>query len=275
MFTDLLIISCILLYGASTAAYCVFLFQQKKEMHDMGVFLLAGAFIVHAMLVGTAFWRAGSIPVHNLHQTLSMAGWIFTGVYLVFHYRYRFRVLGIFTAPAATAVMVISSRLPVEPAHLQEGFSSFWVLFHVVVILMGEAAFGLACAAGILYLVQENALKTKRRGFFYNRLPSLELLDNIGYTCIINGFVLLTAGLIGGFVYARAIWGEFWSGDPKEFWSAVAWFFYAALLHDRLNARSGGRKSAIMAVIGFAVLLCTFVVANFFISGHHQPFTQW
>lgn len=264
----------ILFYLAATAVYAAYLFLQKDALHSMGVGLLTTAFAVHTLLVAGAFWRMGSIPVHNLHQTLSMAGWILTGFYLGFHFKFRLRLLGIFVAPLSTVLMVAAARLPLEPERINPAFKSFWVVCHVVLILMGDAAFTMACGAGVLYLLQEHAIKTKKRGFFYRRLPSLELLDNVGYTCIISGFCLLTIGLIGGFLYAKTLWGHFWSWDPKEVWSAAAWLFYAALLHERLTMGWRGRRSAIMAIIGFGVLAFTFLGVNFLMPGHHQPFTQ-
>ena len=86
---------------------------------------------------------------------------------------------------------------------------------------------------------------------------------------------MVTIGLITGVVYAKAIWGRFWSWDPKEVWSAITWLFYAALLHERLTAGWRGRRAAIMAIVGFAILLFTFLGVNFFLKGHHNPFTTY
>jgi ABC-type transport system involved in cytochrome c biogenesis permease subunit len=113
----------------------------------------------------------------------------------------------------------------------------------------GEAAFALACGVGILYLVQENSIKKKKNRFVLKRLPSLDLLDSTGYGCIVLGFTMLTLGLITGLVYAKSIWGRFWSWDPKEVWSGISWLFYAVLLHERLTVGWRGRKSAIMAIV--------------------------
>jgi ABC-type transport system involved in cytochrome c biogenesis permease subunit len=71
------------------------------------------------------------------------------------------------------------------------------------------------------------------------------------------------------------IWGKFWSWDPKEVWSGVTWLLYAALLHERLVVGWRGRKSAIMAIIGFALLLFTFMGVNFLLPGHHVEFTRF
>jgi cytochrome c-type biogenesis protein CcsB len=145
---------------------------------------------------------------------------------------------------------------------------------HVTLIFFGEAAFALACGVGILYLLQENSIKTKKRRFFFKRLPSLDLLDSTGYACIVVGFTLLTVGLITGLIYAKSVWGRFWSWDPKEVWSGISWLFYAALLHERLTVGWRGRRSAIMAIIGFGVLVFTFLGVNLFMEGHHKEFTR-
>jgi cytochrome c-type biogenesis protein CcsB len=148
------------------------------------------------------------------------------------------------------------------------------LILHVTVIFVGEAGFALACGLGILYLLQENAIKTKKQRFFFRRLPSLDKLDSGGYTCMVIGFTMLTLGLITGFVYAKSIWGRFWSWDPKEVWSGITWLFYAVLLHQRLTVGWRGRRSAIMAIIGFAVLVFTFLGVNLLMEGHHRPFAN-
>jgi ABC-type transport system involved in cytochrome c biogenesis permease subunit len=103
----------------------------------------------------------------------------------------------------------------------------------------------------------------------------LDLLDTTGYICIISGFTLLTVGLIAGFVYAKSIWGKFWSADPKEIWSVITWLIYAILLHERLTVGWRGRRSAVMAIVGFMVVLFTFLGVNFLLKGHHGEFTRW
>jgi cytochrome c-type biogenesis protein CcsB len=270
-----LVVATVVFYLLSTLGYFGYLYMQREPWQKFGYGLLGAGFVCHTALIAYAFARFGSLPAHNLHQTLVLVGWAVTAFFFVFQYRFKLKVMGIYAAPLAAFVMIISSRLPVEPTQVQAHFRSVWVVFHVVIILIGEAAFAMACGVGILYLVQEHAIKHKKRGFFYRRLPSLELLDSTGYACIVSGFTLLTIGLIGGFLYAKIVWGRFWSGDPKEVWSGIMWLFYAGLLHERLAVGWRGRKSAIMSIIGFVVLLFTFLGVNMLFEGHHGEFTQW
>ena len=264
----------VFLYMLSTAGYIMYLFLQKNFLQKSGYMLLLAGFILHSIAIVTAFVQSGQIPAATLRDTLCLAGWAIAGVFLVIQLRYKIKVLGIYAAPSITLIMVIVSYLPREPAQAQSLFKSIWLVSHVIVIFVGEAAFALACGLGILYLLQENAIKNKRHRFFFRRLPSLDLLDSVGYICIVVGFTMLTLGLVTGLVYAKFVWGRFWSWDPKEVWAGITWLFYAALLHERLTVGWRGRRSAIMAIIGFGVLLFTFLGVNLLLEGHHKDFTK-
>ena len=272
---EIVIILTIFLYMLSAAGYFTYLFFQKDYLHRAGFFLILAGFLCHSLTIIYVFVTTRQIPVRNLHETLSIAGWTAAGVFLVLQYRFRLKILGIYAAPLVAVVMVAVSQVPNESVQPQSIFKSFWLFSHVIAIFVGEAAFALACGIGILYLVQEHAIKTKNPGFFFKRLPSLELLDSTGYACIIAGFTMVTFGLITGFVYAKSVWGRFWSWDPKEVWSGITWLFYAALLHERLTMGWRGRRAAIMAIIGFAVVLFTFFGVNFLLKGHHEVFTTF
>lgn len=264
----------IIFYMLSTIGYLSYLFLQKDYLQKTGFYLLAAGFLCHTAEIGYQFIQSGHFPVNNLHETLSLAGWTMAGVFLLFQDRFGLKILGVYAAPLITFAMVIAARLPNVPKETGNLLKSMWLVIHVVAIFIGEAALALACGAGIMYLLQEHAIKSKHRGFFFRRLPSLELLDNTGYACIVTGFTMLTFGLITGLIYAKSVWGRFWSWDPKEVWSGITWLLYAALLHQRLTIGWRGRRAAVMAIIGFAVILFTFLGVNFFLKGHHGEFTR-
>lgn len=264
-----------IIYILSAVGYVVYLVGQNSFWNRTGFYLLIAGCLLHTGTLGYASILAGHLPVHTLRETLSMVSWAIAALYLVFQTRYHLKILGAFASPLAAIVMSISIQLPMKSVQAPVVFNSIWLYFHIITVFLGDAAFALAFGVGIFYLVQDQAIKTKTQGFFYRRLPSLEFIDTTGYACIVVGFTLLTMGLISGFAYAKTAWGHFWSGDPKEIWSGIAWLLYAALLHGRLSLGWRGRKAAIMAIIGFAVLMFTFFGVNFFLKGHHGEFTRW
>ena len=174
----------IVFYLSSTAAYVAYLLRQKDYIYKTGFYILFAGFLCHSVLIGYDFAKTGRFPVHNLQETLLLAGWAVAGVFLIFQYKFNLKILGIYAAPLASIIMIAASQLSETAVPVKNIiFSNFWIILHVMLILMGEAAFALACGVGILYLLQEHAIKTKNHGFLFKRLPSLELLDNTGYGC--------------------------------------------------------------------------------------------
>jgi len=264
----------ILLYSASAILYAAYFLAQKGYLQKTGYYVLFSGFLIHLVMIVIQYYKSGIFPAGNLAETLSIASWSIAGVFLLLKYKFNLKILGFYAAPLAAIIFIIACLLPEKSSEPNSLLSGFWLTIHVVTIFIGEASFALACGAGMLYLAQENAIKTKNHGFFYKRLPSLELIDSTGYACIVVGFTLLTAPLITDSIYAISVWGKFWSWDTKEVWSLISWLIYAALLHQRIAMGWRGRRAALLSIMGFAVLLFTFLGVNFLLSGHHDEFTK-
>ena len=265
----------VLLYILSTIFYFKYIYIQKDSVHKKGFVLFLCGFICHTSVLGVGYVTEGHLPVQNLHETLSVFGWSIAAVFFFINYRFNLKVLGALVAPLSALSVGISTLIPDTPAPIGDMIKSIWVTIHVISTFLGNAAFAVAFAVGVLYLIQEHAIKSKKRGFFYSRLPSLDLLDQMGYTSVALGFPMLTFGIVTGCIYAQIIWGRYWSWDPKEVWSLITWLIYAALLHERLTAGWRGRRAAYFSILGFVILLFTFLGVNFFLKGHHGVFTQW
>ena len=274
--TDIIIFFIIILYSLSTIAYIAYLFSQKNYLQNSGYGLLLAGFTGQTVLLAAAFLKTGHMPVHNLRLTLLFASWSAAAVFLFLRVaKINLKILGVYAAPLITCAFIAAINLPDIPSQTAELYKNIWLVIHVIFVFIGEASLALACGVGILYLIQEHALKTKKIGFFFNRLPSLEMLDSTGYSCIMIGFSGFTIGLVAGLVYSKLVWHHFASWDPKEIWSGISWLIYAALLHERIAVGWRGRRAAIMAIIGFTALLFTFFGVNFFMDGHHGGFTKW
>ena len=263
-----------MLYLASMAGYLLFLFNQKSIWQKTAFYLIFAAIGFHFASMTIYTITIKQIPIQNLSQSLSVAAFFLGCMFLFFQYKFNLKILGLFAAILLSITMLIVLILPDAPVEKNSILKGFWLYSHIILVFTGDAALALACGTGILYLLQEKGIKAKSPGFFFKRLPSLDLLDSVGYACLTTGFALLTIGLIAGFIYAKTIWGRFWSWDPKEVFSVGTWILYAALLHLRLYSGWRGRKSAIMTIIGFLIIIFTFLGVNLFLGGHHGPFTK-
>jgi cytochrome c-type biogenesis protein CcsB len=97
-----------------------------------------------------------------------------------------------------------------------------------------------------------------------------QLLDEINYRSVTLGYPLYTLGaLFAGAIWAEQAWGAFWSWDPKEVGALILWLFYSAFLHARYQRGWSGSRTAILSLVGFAMLMLSFF-GNYFFGGLHS-----
>jgi cytochrome c-type biogenesis protein CcsB len=262
------------LYLLGTLAYLAYIIFLKDGLSKLAGAIVSIGFVSHTLAILTRYGEAGYTPVTNLYESLSFFAWMIIGILLVANLKYKIKVLGSFLTPITLILMLFALALPKEIFPLAPALKSFWHPFHVIFAFLGNAIFTLTFCCGVIYLIQEHQLKSKRMGAITKRLPPLSVLDDLNYQSLKFGFPLLTLGIITGAVWAEYAWGRYWNWDPKETWSLITWLLYAALLHQRLTVGWRGRKAAIMSVVGFLAVLFTFLGVNLLLPGLHT-YSKW
>ncbi|MBI1921610.1 MAG: c-type cytochrome biogenesis protein CcsB [Geobacter sp.] len=267
---DLLYRITLICYFLATIAYLAFLIKPRDILAKAGRWTVMAGFALHCGFTFSRAMAAGHTPITNLHESLSFFSLAIVGVFIAFERKYRTAILGSFVTPVALVLMFSSFGFPSTIGPLNPALKSNWLTAHTVFAFFGYAFFSVSFGASFMYLIQEHFLKKKKLGTMYQKLPSLDTLDDINYRCLTFGFPLLTLAIMTGAIWAETAWGTYWSWDPKETWSLITWFVYAALLHGRLTTGWRGRKAAILAIAGFFVLLFTFLGVNLFLPGLHS-----
>ena len=210
----------------------------------------------------------GHIPISNLYEVFILFALITAMFYLYYEHRYATRQLGpfvmlIISAAVGFLLWYTVSRGAAEIQPLVPALQSWWMKIHVPANFIGYGTFALAAMVASAYLL-------KSHGYLVDRLPSLELLDDVMYKAISAGFAFFTIATILGALWAAEAWGGYWSWDPKETWALVVWLNYAAWLHMRLMAGLRGRVAAWWALVGLLVTTFAFLGVNMFLSGLHS-----
>ena len=210
----------------------------------------------------------GHIPVSNLYEVFILFSMITALFYLYYEQRYATRQLGAFVLLIITAAVgfllwytVSRDAAAIQP--LVPALHSWWMKIHVPANFIGYGTFSLAAMVGTAYLL-------KSHGILADRLPALEVLDDVMYKSISVGFAFFTVATILGALWAAEAWGGYWSWDPKETWALIVWLNYAAWLHMRLMSGLRGRVAAWWSVIGLLVTTFAFLGVNMFLSGLHS-----
>jgi len=102
------------------------------------------------------------------------------------------------------------------------------------------------------------------------RLPSLEALDSLMYKTACLAFAGLAMLLITGAIWANESWGRPWGFDSKETGALIAWLTYAAFLHTRIARGWRGRSSAYFAIVGFLLVIFTYLGVSYLLKGLHS-----
>ncbi len=256
-------------YIFATLLYILYLLTRKDRFASIAQGGLIGGFAVHTIGVALRALEAGRTPVTTLHESLSFFSWFVVALYLYVLVKFRQKVLGAFVAPFALLLLLAATFFPRDIIPLSPLLESYWLPVHVILAFMGNAFFAIAFFISLMYIIQERYLKKRRLKGLYFILPSLDVLDELGYKCLQYGFPLLTLAIITGAIWSQHALGSYWDWRPRQIWSLITWFLYAALLHGRLTTGWRGRKAAIFSGTAFMVLLVSFLIINIFAGGAH------
>jgi cytochrome c-type biogenesis protein CcsB len=265
-------------YLASMLLFFVFLASRAAQLGLLGSVAAFFGLAVQSVAIGLR-WResyamgVGHAPLSNLYESVVFFSWTIVLIYLLLDLRYRYRVIGAFVMPFALLGMTwaqLGLSNGIEP--LVPALQSNWLLYHVVTCFLGYAAFAVACGISIMYLIRDGAAGTTASGAdsIVGTFPPTRVLDDLNYRAIMIGFPLLTLGIVTGAAWANYAWGTYWSWDPKETWSLIVWFIYAAFLHARLTRGWVGRRAAWLSIAGFAATIFCYLGVNLLLSGLHS-----
>jgi cytochrome c-type biogenesis protein CcsB len=267
-----------LLFYLAGAFYSTIIFATRSERPGRELNALIGAgFIAHTAAIGLDWWHLSHFPIVNPKEVSSFIAWAIVGYFLIMSSRYHSRALPAFILPMVFVFTLISLLIPdpaqplpsiLEGAILTSTFTQVIFPVHVTLVIFSYAAFIVTFVCGVMYLIQERELKAKHFGAAFQRLPALNTCDEIGYRSLSIGFVLLTLGVVTGIVWNNQRDGRYWHNDPKEVMALVTWFIYLFIMHYRLTAGWRGRRVALLSIVGFVVVLLTWLGARA-LGGYH------
>ena len=163
---------------------------------------------------------------------------------------------------AVALLMTYASRQKMEISELMPALRSFWFDFHIGAAVFSYAAFLVAGCVSLRYVLQH------RRGEAPDSLK-MKKLEYLSYRLVALGFIMLTAVIVIGAVWAEAAWSAYWTWDPKEVWALITWIIYAVYLHLRLRRKRKGTAMAWFLVIAVPVVFFTFAGVNTLMHGLH------
>src|SRR5476649_1462996 len=266
------------LYAAAMVAYAWHFAQRNATLGRSATTLLVAAALSHTFVIGMQTMEAGHVPLAGATSAISTFVWLLALSYLYVEMTTDERAMGVLILPLLVALQAIPAFHPSveDRAAVLQG-PLFGV--HVSSLLFAYASFALACVIGITYVLLFKEIKAKHLGFFYARLPSLQVLDRMNQRAIAIGWIFLTIGIVVGAIWTAQARGGYGSdprvqamslGDPTIFVALVCWAVYSFELFGARRIGWGGRRAAYLSAIGFAIVLLNFVPISYLFTSSHN-----
>ena len=109
--------------------------------------------------------------------------------------------------------------------------------FHVPMAILSFLAFFMVFVASILYLAKRN-----------------QKWDRLAHAAAEVGVVFVTLALLTGVIWARPVWGVWWTWEPRLTTTLILWLIYVAYLMIRAyapNRTQGANYAAVVGIVGF------------------------
>ncbi len=242
--------------------------NKRRSLQRVAEWCTAAGFILHTAALVADWVIDGHYPLFSLREALSFLAWALVALYTIVRYRYHTQAVGAFTMPLISVLTLVALLIGTNP-NAPAGFSTTWLFpIHTTLLLFAYAAFVIAFMASVMYLLQERELKLKTFGAIFHRLPPLTTVNELATSAAALGLLLLTLGIASGMIWSSTRFGRVWRNDPKEIFALLTWLLYVVLIVYRFTPKWRGRSAAWLGVVGFALVLLTFLGTRFLDSYH-------
>ena len=269
--TDLLVLFVAAAYVLSTMGYAAN-FRRKGDLRGRIAFwALVCGWMVHTLLLVSITVTTGRVPLSS-SIVPSVCAWLVVIVYVYLGLTTRDRCLGALVVPIVTLLHLLGAgNLMALEGVRQPATTAGWFQLHVLAYILAYAGFAISCVGATMYVMLLGEIQKKHLGFFYERLPSLETLDQVNCRAATFGFVFLTAGVISSTALAHQELYRLWAvwSKPTVAPLLAAWVIYAGQFVARWAAGWRGKRSAVMSIAGFALVVLAFPVVGVLFSGKH------
>jgi len=236
----------------------------RRPGRRLPAMLIAGCLVLTAL--SAALWiRKGRPPLLLKEEILIVAGWLIAVGTTIVYRRKPHPILLLVGAPTVALLCLFGWLLAFRPLGSRPEALHPGVLVHILIAVLGLAAFTFAAGVGAYYLWQIRQLKKHPAGALGRRMPPLEFLDRLNYGAAAIGFPLLAMSVVGAWAFsARAkLDADRLLRDPTVLVTLGGLAVYLALFGARGLLGWRGRRIAWMSVVGFVFIVVGLVVAAF------------
>ena len=257
----------LVIYSLATGGYIYsFAFKNPRFMPKLTLLVMAG-FLSHTVAIVARYQAQGHLPWAGDYESAMMGGWFIIAGTLYVGWRNK-SLQALATATVALVVVMMGFGVMRNPVltPMAAALKNYWLYIHVYFAWLAFGAYTLAMAAGSLYLLKKKSLDRGEVNPSYEKYPSLDRLDELIFRYVLFGFITDTIMISAGAIWAKDLWGSYWSWDPVETWSLVSWLIYGIAIHLRITFGWRDVRFAWVVVLALSTVIISFFGVTFVID---------
>jgi ABC-type uncharacterized transport system permease subunit len=179
----------------------------------------------------------------------SMLGWLTAWIALFLSRNER--MVGLSSLLLSIALVgIATSYLPLGEPVLAD--VTWQLASHILISITAYSLLGIGALMAVAIALQDARLRNRKPSGWLLMLPSLEEMEQILFSILSMGFVLLTLSLFSGLIFVDNLLAQHLA--HKTVLSVMAWLVFATLLVGRWRRGWRGKKAVYMALVGFVFL---------------------
>ncbi len=237
----------VFVYTLGTGLALTGLIFHRERLLRAATLACGAGLLIHFVTIGARITYTGHIPVASRYENILTGAAVVMLFNLVAIARRRnLEPLLVFAAPFT--LLMLGYALLNQPyfTTMSPVLDNLWMFVHVFFAWLSYGSYSVAAAVGVLYLLRDRKryreAPPERVPALLQRAPALPVLDDLVYRFVVYGFVAHVVMIATGAVWARDLWGSYWSWDPVETWSLLSALLYGLWIHLRLALRWRGAR---------------------------------
>jgi len=243
-----------------------FIFKNPRFLSKMTL-LVSFGFAAVTIAIIARFVATGHLPWSGHYEYALMGGWFIIACTLFVAWQTRsLQVLAVATTPLVVIMMGYGYMQNPALTPMAASLKTIWLYIHVYFAWLAFGAYSLAMAAGVLYLLKKKDAAKPVQNPSHERFPSLARLDELIFRYVVFGFITATIMNAAGAIWAKDLWGSYWSWDPVETWSLISWLTYGITIHLRVTFGWKDTRLAWLAVGALTTVIICFFGVNLVVN---------
>jgi ABC-type uncharacterized transport system permease subunit len=209
-------------------------------------------------------------PITNVFEIFTVLAFSISCAYFLLELLTDIRGTGLFIIIFSIIFQLISSFFVRDLLEVKEVLRNRLLGLHVITALLGYSGITLSAVYGILFWMLYKEIKLNKFGLIFERLPSLEKLEQLSYFSAVIGFILLTIASSIGVIWLPTAFPNFNYFDPKLVVTFLIWLLYGIGILSKVIGKWQGKKVVIFSIVGFSLALFSILLTDFLAKSFHS-----